>query len=260
MQKKLLICSSSTKKYSKDFEESEIFTFSGRIKLHMYEQFNNKYDKVTVIGGGGCVDLGKIASKSSLVCYPTTASGACQTSHSVVWNNHKKKSIKTMKPTKVVLKEEYFKHLPFAAFRNTYSDAVSHNLDVLYSSKKTTVSEKLALQSMRILKNYYTKKEVIIAGNLAGDAIEITPTTLLHSLSYPITGRYEIPHGEALGIILKKMKNFYNFDIEEFFKIENTKEIDFEYVVEEAYKYEKINNFSGNITKQDVLNMLKRNN
>ena len=259
MQKKLLICSNSTKKHSKDFEESDVFVFAGKIKLDMYEKFNNKYDNVVVIGGGGCIDLGKIASKSNLVCYPTTASGACQTSHSVVWDNDKKLSIRTMKPTDVIIKEEYLKSLPTSAFRDTYSDAVSHNLDVLYSNKKTIVSEELALRSMRILKNYSTKKEVIIAGNLAGDAIEITPTTLLHSLSYPITGRYKIPHGEALGIILKKMKNFYNFDIEQFFKIDNTKKIDFEYVVEEAYKYEKVKNFSGNITKQDVLKMLKRN-
>jgi len=258
MQKKLLICSNSTKKHSKDFEESDVFVFAGKIKLDMYEKFNNKYDNVIVIGGGGCIDLGKIASKSNLVCYPTTASGACQTSHSVVWDNDKKLSIRTMMPTEVIVKEEYFRGLPLHVLRDTFCDAISHNLDVLFSLKKTRDSEKFALQSLNMLTNYSSVKEIIMAGNIAGKAIELTTTTLLHSLSYPITGRYKIPHGQALGILLKKMKDFYDFDIEEYFQIEEVSGIDYDYVVEEAYQYEKVKNFSGKITKLDVLNMLNR--
>jgi len=257
MQKKLLICSKSTSKHSNDFKGFELFIFSGKIEIDMYKKFSNKYDNVIAVGGGGCIDLGKIASRQNLICYPTTASGASQTSHSVVWNKDKKLSIKTLKPTKVIVKEEYLKSLPLHVLRDTFCDAVSHNLDILFSDKKTKISEKLALQSMEMLKNYSTVKQIIIAGNIAGDAIEITPTTLLHSLSYPITGRYKIPHGQALGILLKKMKHFYDFDIEEYFSIDEEIEIDYDYIVEEAYKYEKVKSFSGGITKSEVLRMLK---
>tara|TARA_Y100000593_G_C4291200_1_gene328311 strand:+ start:143 stop:820 length:678 start_codon:yes stop_codon:yes gene_type:complete len=222
----------------------------------MYDNFNNKYEEVVTIGGGGCTDFGKIASNKNLTCFPTTASGASQTSHSVVWDKNKKLSIKTMKPTTVVVHEEYIKNLPRHIVRDTFCDAVSHNLDVIYSYKKTKESEDYAKQSLKILKNNSNIKEIIIAGNLAGDAIEITPTTLLHSLSYPITGKYGIPHGHALGLILKRMKNFYDFDIEKYYKIKEVQEVDYRFVVEEGYQYEKVKNFSGKITKSDVLKML----
>jgi alcohol dehydrogenase class IV len=259
MQKKLLICSKSTNKYSSDFQDFEKFIFHGKIGLDLYKNFKNKYNHVVAIGGGGCMDLGKIATKEELICFPTTASGASQTSHSVVWDEQKKLSIKTTKPTEVIVKEEYIKNIPEKVLRDTFCDAVSHNLDVLYSLRKTPESEKYANQSLEMLKNNSSIKEIIVAGNLAGNAIEITPTTLLHSLSYPITGRYGIPHGQALGLLLKKMKSFYNFDIERYYKIEEVGQIDYNFVVDEGYKYDKVKNFSGKINKQDVKKMLSGN-
>jgi len=256
MQKKLLICSKSTNKYSEEYKDFEKLLFKGKIGLDMYNSVINKYSEVITIGGGGCIDLGKIASNKKLICFPTTASGACQTSHSVVWDGDKKLSIKTMKPTTVIIKEKYFKDLPEHVLRDTFCDAVSHNLDVIHSIVKTKDSEKMALQSLKMLRDHSTIKEIIMAGNIAGNAIEITPTTLLHSLSYPITGIYKIPHGQALGFLLKKMKSFYNFEIEEYFKIEDIKDLDYSLIVDRAYKYKKIQNFSGNITKSDVLKML----
>ena len=251
-----MICSKSTSKYSEEYKDFEKLLFKGKINIDMYKNINNKYNEVITIGGGGCIDLGKIASNKSLTCFPTTASGACQTSHSVVWDGINKLSIKTMKPTIVVVKEEYIKDLPEHVLRDTFCDAVSHSLDVIHSKRKTKDSEKMALESLKMLSNYTSIKEIIIAGNIAGSAIEITPTTLLHSLSYPITGIYGIPHGQALGLLLKKMKSFYNFDIEKYFKIEDVEEIDYNNVVEKAYEYEKIKSFSGNIGKTAILRML----
>ena len=47
--------------------------------------------------------------------------------------------------------------------------------------------------------------DLIKAGHIAGKAIEIAPTNLLHSLSYPLTGYYNISHGIALGYFLPKI-------------------------------------------------------
>ena len=181
MQKKLLICSSSTEKFSDDFPDLEKLIFSGKIKFSLFNEIKHKWDLVIALGGGGCMDLGKIATRENLICYPTTASGACQTSHSVVWDDDKKLTIKTTKPNHVIIKEKYIKGLPENALKNTFCDAVSHNLDVLYSINKTIESEKYAKESLQILRKAKTIREIIIAGNIAGNAIEITPTTLLHS-------------------------------------------------------------------------------
>jgi len=260
MQKKLVICSKSTEKFSSDFFKSNYdkFIVSEKININLSNRFKNKYDHVVAIGGGACIDLGKLAAKSSknLTCFPTTAAGACRTSHSVVWDESRKLSIKTVKPSNIQIVEKYFEGLPFDALRDTFCDAVSHNLDVLYSYKATEESNKLAQKSLNMLERATSTKDIIIAGNIAGDAIELTPTTLLHSLSYPMTDIYNLSHGEALGIILKKMKDFYNFDIEKYYKIKNYEYIDYNLIVEEAYKYEKIKNFNGNLSKVNLKTIL----
>ena len=57
--------------------------------------------------------------------------------------------------------------------------------------------------ALEILENKKgTNADLVQAGNLAGKAIQITPTTILHSLSYPLTGRYGISHGKAMSFFV----------------------------------------------------------
>lgn len=48
------------------------------------------------------------------------------------------------------------------------------------------------------------------AGHNAGKLIEKVPTTILHALSCPMTGLYEIPHVDALGILLLSVCKLMN--------------------------------------------------
>jgi len=258
MQKKLLICSRSTEKYFPSFNTNEKIVFNGFLNEEHLKLLSTR-ESVIACGGGACIDLAKIVGSQEVICYPTTAAGSSETSHSVYWNNKIKKSIKRKVPSRTIVEKNFLKNLPMTVIKNTFCDAISHCFDSMASKKATKESNKLCQASMEILKSRPSNENLVMAGNLAGKAIEISPTTLLHSLSYPMTGHYGLPHGEALGILLCKLKNYYDFDIEDFYKIDKRLdlEIDYDFVVEEAYKYGKINFLKNTIEKKDLISMLK---
>jgi alcohol dehydrogenase class IV len=149
---------------------------------------------VVAIGGGTVIDKAKIAAlPEPCIAYPTTASGAAFTSHAVVWTKHAKIDIPTPKPI--------YKKYPYAIKTmpaSTYYDAKAHCLDSLHSGKCTPKSIRLAKKALRMLyDNKMNKRMLVEAGNLAGQAIEITGTHLIHKLSYPMTIYLGIPHAQA---------------------------------------------------------------
>ncbi len=51
--------------------------------------------------------------------------------------------------------------------------------------------------------NVCTDKELIELGRIGGKLIERHRTNLTHPMSYPLTLKYGIPHGFAVGLALK---------------------------------------------------------
>ena len=99
---------------------------------------------------------------------------------------------------------------------------------------------------------------MINAGHIAGKAIEITGTNLLHSLSYPLTGHYGISHGIALGYFLPKISKFMGLNVSDI--IGNDKidlDIDIDFVIKEAFKYKKINEIKSTINYEILMEVLK---
>jgi alcohol dehydrogenase class IV len=250
MQKELLIVSPSTKEY---FEHDNRLVFNGKLS-HLWLEITGIYERVVVCGGGACIDLAKIISNNEIIAYPTTASGATHTSHAVVWRDREKVSVKRRIPTETIIKKQFFEKLPETVKQYTFCDAISHCIDSLGSLKSTNESRALATKAKEMLTGAQDTENLIKAGIIAGQAIEITPTTLLHALSYPMTGIYGIPHGKALGILLKYLKPLVEFDIEEYYNIdiESIDHIDFELVALLAYRYNKIQNFHKPISIDDI--------
>ena len=52
------------------------------------------------------------------------------------------------------------------------------------------------------------------ASNLAGRAINITRTSLNHSISYPLTNLYDLPHGYACAFSVVSICNEYEKEID----------------------------------------------
>ena len=144
----------------------------------------NNIDKfIIAIGGGSTIDKAKIYAKKHgkyCIAIPTTGAGATETTHAVVWGKTKK-NIKTDKPITIV--PPFKIKLSKTTRRNTCLDMIGHLVDYL---------------------NVCTDNEVVEAGIFMGKLIEKHPTNITHKASYPLT-LGGMPHGEAVGEILKKI-------------------------------------------------------
>lgn len=140
-------------------------------------------DLVLAIGGGATIDEAKIWAKENgkhLIAIPTTGAGATETTHAVKWGETKE-NIPTDKPSTVL--PPFTVKLSKEDRRNTCFDIIGHLVDYL---------------------NVCTDNEMIEVGIYMGKLIERHPTNLTHPASYPLTLKHGIPHGQAIGMVLKE--------------------------------------------------------
>tara|TARA_X000001388_G_C2221031_1_gene119222 strand:+ start:908 stop:1681 length:774 start_codon:yes stop_codon:yes gene_type:complete len=247
--KQVFVCSPSTKKFVDKLviDEYKLEIVNSAPTKDLLKRMGTE-ENVVAIGGGAVIDTAKILSKNPIVCFPTTAAGSSSTSWSVYWDGTKKCSVKRMLPYEVALNGLFIDDLPEDVRKNTTYDVVSHCLDSLCSFKRTTISYGYCMEALNILKNTDNRYDILKAGDIAGKAIEITGTNLLHSLSYPLTGYYDISHGKALGYFLPKLQEFMGFDVSDIIG-DGVVDLEFDkkFVVQEAFKYDKINEFNKKI-------------
>lgn len=140
-------------------------------------------DLVLAIGGGATIDEAKIWAKENgkhLIAIPTTGAGATETTHAVRWGKTKE-NIPTDKPSTVI--PPFKIELTKESRRNTCFDIIGHLVDYL---------------------NVCSDNELVEVGIYMGKLIEQHPTNLTHPASYPLTLEQGIPHGEAIGRVLKE--------------------------------------------------------
>lgn len=107
---------------------------------------------------------------------------------------------------------------------NTSIDALSHLLEGVYSSQRDVELYRIISEGIRLIMqnlelclkepNYLPAREKLMrASMLGGVTIAHTSTTLQHSIGYPFTTLYDIPHGLANGIFMRQMMEFYYSEI-----------------------------------------------
>lgn len=145
---------------------------------------NKKYEDkfILAIGGGATIDKAKIIAKKKgkhLIAVPTTGAGSSSTSHAVVWGKTKRNvqcpiPATVLPPFKVKLSKK--------ARRDTVFDMLGHLTDYL---------------------NVCTDNELIEVGVFLGKLIEQHPTNLTHPMSYPLTLKQGLTHGDAIRHVIK---------------------------------------------------------
>lgn len=160
----------------------------------------------------------KWEKKIVTIAIPTTSgTGAEVTPFATVWDatSHTKHSISgnLVYPSYALLDPELTLSLPRQQTLFTALDAISHALESLWNKNRTPISEAVSIQALSIagkallpllndLDNIEQRSRMQESSLLAGFAISQTRTAIAHSISYPLTSHYGVPHGLACSFIL----------------------------------------------------------
>ena len=200
-------------------------------------------DIIISVGGGSVLDLGKVLSVINseqpalleeilthkkeisgkplpLVAIPTTVgSGSESTQFSVVYIEEKKYSFSHVNvlPNYVILEPEFVHNLPKSIIASSGLDSFTQAVESYWSVNSTKESLKYAKKAMELSVSNLEKsyghdikslENMQFAANLSGKAINISKTTAVHALSYPLTSNFSIPHGFAVGCLLPRIFSY----------------------------------------------------
>lgn len=225
------------------FNDFEVNPKIGDIKRGIAKYRKFKPDLMMAVGGGSVIDVAKtvnvlsanqgkpelfITGKKSvtktgktLIALPTTAGSGSESTHfAVVYIDKTKYSLAYpfILPTIAIIDPELTYKTPQKLTAASGMDALAQSIESYWSVNSTPLSKRYSSAAIKlILGNFVdavnrpTQKSRIAmskAANLAGQAINIAKTTACHSISYPLTSYFGIPHGHAVGLTLSSMMKY----------------------------------------------------
>ncbi len=198
-----------------------------------------KADLIVAVGGGSVMDVAKLSSVTAggavtvrdlledpgagkkcvkTMMIPTTAgTGSEATMNSIVAVPEKQLKVgivnREMIPDYVILDGSLLKNLPKKIAASTGIDAMAHAVECYTSNKANPFSNLFAKEAARLIFQNIeeacenrdaeeAKTNMLIAAFYAGVAISASGTTAVHALSYPLGGKYHIPHGVSNAMLL----------------------------------------------------------
>jgi len=262
---------------------------------------------IIAVGGGSVIDTAKILRIALMtrsnnifirnkvckfikfIAIPTNwATSSELTRWATVWDTNKKIKLsvdhKENYATFAIYDTSLTESLPIREKIIGTLDTLSHAYDSMWSKKIHIITQHNAMQAYNIISTelkFISDKDVneklINASIYAGLAFSNTKTSIAHSISYPLTLRYGIPHGIASSITLGEICRYtYNTGIfamnylwKNNIEPEIIKHIPFklnEYGVpkkalkelaKESFTNGRMNNFQYKITENDVLKILE---
>lgn len=198
------------------------------------------------IGGGSSMDTAKIVSllltnKASLrelvqgkakitrrgvptLMIPTTAgTGAEATPNAIVLVPEEELKVgivsEKMIADFVILDPSMTVDLPKQITANTGMDALCHAIECYISKKANPLSDTFALKAVSLIShsirtayndghNLAAREDMLLGALFGGISIATSGTTAVHALSYPLGGKYHIPHGLSNAILLPDVMKF----------------------------------------------------
>lgn len=199
------------------------------------QEANQKpFDRIFAIGGGTVLDIAKLLvlkdlndvkdafqkripliKEKSLIAVPTTCGTGSEVTNitiAEIKSESTKMGLATEElfPDIGVLIPEFLKNLPYSFYVYSSIDALIHASESYLSPKANEYTKLFSKEAiMQILKIYQKLgqtgaeerfcwlREILIASNFAGIAFGNAGVGAVHALSYPLGGKYHVPHGEA---------------------------------------------------------------
>ncbi len=193
-----------------------------------------KYNRVIAIGGGTIMDISKLfvlkgvenvtdaferkipleKDKQLIILPATCGTGSEVTNISIAEIKSKKTKMgladDALMPDDAVLIPELLRGLPYRPYVASAIDALIHAMESYVSPRATPYTQTFSRAAIEIIVDIFMKiaengpdyryerlGEMLIASNFAGIAFGNAGTGAVHALSYPLGGKYHVPHGEA---------------------------------------------------------------
>lgn len=211
----------------------------------MLKTIRPDYTRVIGIGGGTVLDISKLLAlktitplidlfqgriapekKCDLILVPTTCgTGSEVTNVSILGFNSLdtklRLAVDEMYADDAILIPEIIGKLPRKVFATSSIDALIHAIESSLSPLATPYSKLFGYEAIRLIVSAYRKLSVegfdilndlledfMLASNYAGIAFGKAGCGAVHAMSYPLSGKYHVAHGEAnyalLTSVLKK--------------------------------------------------------
>jgi alcohol dehydrogenase class IV len=205
----------------------------------------NKCDLVIGIGGGSAMDVAKAiavlaTNKGSAVDYlglnkvpkhglpkimiPTTAGTGSEVTFTAVFvrkNLKKKEGMNSpyLYPELALLDPELTLSLPPVPTAQTGLDALCHAIESYTSVNASPMSEMFSLEAVALIaenlrtcvhdgKSIVARERMLLGSLYAGIGLANAGVTAVHSLSYPLGGKYGVGHGLANTVMLPSVMSF----------------------------------------------------
>ncbi len=209
-------------------------------------------DTIIAIGGGSVIDTAKVVRLAMCIEYdsminlfdkhfnesklakfiaiPTTHGTSSElTKWATVWDKDNKKkyslSVDINYPDYAIYDSRFVKKLPLEISISTTLDAMSHSFEAMWNNNANPISDTYAIKAIKLiyenLPELKQKTEISVRKNLmeatvyAGLAFSNTKTAAAHSISYPLTALYGIPHGIACSMTINSLMKLNKPYIEE---------------------------------------------
>lgn len=159
-----------------------------------------------------------------ILAVPSTAgTGSEVTQWATIWDVNKagKMSIDTpgLKPKRAMIVPELTVTVPLLMTLSTGLDAMSQAVEAYWSKHTTPIVQELAYRAIEIIvqnlkatldnpNDRAYREKLCRASVLAGIAFSHTRTTACHSISYPLTMLYGVPHGLAVALTLDAVASY----------------------------------------------------
>ncbi|MGI8830685.1 MAG: phosphonoacetaldehyde reductase [Candidatus Limnocylindria bacterium] len=157
----------------------------------------------------------------AILAIPTTAgTGSEVTMWGTIWDeaSGRKYSIAhpSLYPEHALLDPQLTLSVPRPTTVATALDALSHAMESIWNRSANPVSDALAMQAIGVIPgalvqaletpdNLGVRERLLAAALAAGLAMSNTRTALAHSISYPMTSRFGVPHGVACSLTLPEI-------------------------------------------------------